>query len=158
MDRAVFQKSVFKEQKLLQVLIFFTLLPCLKQNETLSVTMWQQQQQQHYIFPTEWRTVCDTAFTSWQNNLHSVSAQSPGLKSPEGIRMIDASFCWLLSSFFLSPPNNSEAWMQTRHENTTHWNHSDSELTSWLRFSVSGKWLRTTISQLCRQLWRLCFD
>lgn len=52
-------------------------------NPVLNKVLLVTQQRRHYLFPTEWRTVCDTAFASWQNNLHSVSVFSHKDRNPQ---------------------------------------------------------------------------
>lgn len=109
---------------------------------------------------TEWRTVCDAAFTPRQNNLHQCARAVTRIEiPPEGIRMSDAfpsrtAFLLFLFFYFLSPPpkqllsSERSLAMKRQHIETTLtliWRHDSALLED---FSV---FWTTFFSHLCRQ-------
>ncbi len=67
-------------------------------------------------------------------------------------------------TLFCSSPNNSKAWMQRSNEKATHWNNSDTNLTSQLcatskaSLFLANDWRLPFLSYVNSQLWRLYFD
>lgn len=108
--------------------IFFNTVILFETDKTHSVA-----QQRRYLFPTEWRTVCDTCFCFLTKQPAQCNCTVARIEIPRR-RRVDGCFSPLIALlfffFFFSSPNNSKAWMQPCNETTTHWNHSDTNLTS----------------------------